>query len=161
MTQGFARSCIVCTNVAESGVTFPNVGLVISSGVQRMVSTDIRTGSTVNALQTLSKAQFAPATRLHWSNRPWNSCHDDEPWSVTCRHASKVHRPGTTRRERRKPYDIAFTCGREIFCETSVPLSAAPDGANAHQGEDVPAWDLRYKRSNESGTCHSMHGSTV
>ena len=53
-----ARSCIVCTNVAESGITIPNVGLVISSGVQRRVSTDIRTGSTVNALQTLSKAQL-------------------------------------------------------------------------------------------------------
>ena len=34
----YARSCIVCTNVAESGVTIPNVGLVISSGVQRRVS---------------------------------------------------------------------------------------------------------------------------
>ena len=31
----FARSCIVCTNVAESGITIPNVGLVISSGVYR------------------------------------------------------------------------------------------------------------------------------
>ena len=39
----FARSCIVCTNVAKSGITIPNVGLVISSGVQRRVSTDIRT----------------------------------------------------------------------------------------------------------------------
>ena len=54
----FARSCIVCTNAAESGVTVPHVGLVISSGVQRRVSTDIRTGSTTNALQTLSKAQL-------------------------------------------------------------------------------------------------------
>ena len=53
----FARSCIVCTNVAESGITIPNVGVVISSGVQRRVSTDVRTGVTVNALQTLSKAQ--------------------------------------------------------------------------------------------------------
>ena len=31
---------------------------MISSGVQRRVSTDIRTGATVNALQTLSKAQL-------------------------------------------------------------------------------------------------------
>ena len=54
----FARSCIVCTNVAESGITSPNVGIVISSGVQRRVSTDVRTGVTVNALQTLSKAQI-------------------------------------------------------------------------------------------------------
>ena len=54
----FARSCIVCTNVAESGITIPNVGVVISSGVQRRVSTDVRTGVTVNALQTLSKAQI-------------------------------------------------------------------------------------------------------
>ena len=54
----FARSCIVCTHVAESGITIPNVGLVISSGVQRRLSTDIRTGSTVNALQALSKAQL-------------------------------------------------------------------------------------------------------
>ena len=52
------RSCIICTNVAESGVTVANVGLVISSGVHRRVSTDIRAGSTVNALQTLSKAQM-------------------------------------------------------------------------------------------------------
>ena len=51
-------SCIVCTNAAESGITIPNVGLVISSGVQRRVSTDIRTGSTVNAFQTLSKTQL-------------------------------------------------------------------------------------------------------
>ena len=49
---------IVCTNVAESGVTVPNVGLVISSGVHRGVSTDVRTGSPANALQTLSKAQL-------------------------------------------------------------------------------------------------------
>ena len=41
----FARSCIVCTNVAESGITIPNVGVVISSGVQRRVSTDVRTES--------------------------------------------------------------------------------------------------------------------
>ena len=54
----FARSCIVCTNVAESGITIPNVGVVISSGVQRRVSTDVRTGVTVNAFQTLSKAQL-------------------------------------------------------------------------------------------------------
>ena len=54
----FARSCIVCTSVAESGITIPNVGLVISSGVQRRVSTDVRTGATLNALQTLSKAQL-------------------------------------------------------------------------------------------------------
>ena len=44
----FAGSCIICTNVAESGITIPNVGLVISSGVQRRVSTDVRTGATVN-----------------------------------------------------------------------------------------------------------------
>ena len=44
--------------MAESGITIPNVGLVISSGVQRRVSTDVRTGATVNALQTLSKAQI-------------------------------------------------------------------------------------------------------
>ena len=54
----FARSCIVCTNVAESGIAIPNVGLAISSGVQRRVSTDVRTGATVNALQTLSRAQL-------------------------------------------------------------------------------------------------------
>ena len=66
----FARSCIVCTNVAESGITIPNVGIVISSGVQRRVSTDVRTGVTVNALQTLS-----------WtlrSHRLWNPHYDDE-----------------------------------------------------------------------------------
>ena len=51
----FARSCIVCTNVAESGITIPNVGLVISSGVQRRVSTDVRTGAAVNALQRFPK----------------------------------------------------------------------------------------------------------
>ena len=37
---------------------YPQCWLVISSGVQRRVSTDVRTGATVNALQTLSKAQL-------------------------------------------------------------------------------------------------------
>ena len=66
----FARSCIVCTNVAESGVTIQNVGLAISSGVQRRVSTDIRTGSTVNALQTMAdivKGPTSPAIRSYWT----------------------------------------------------------------------------------------------
>ena len=35
-----------------------NVGLVVSSGVQHRVSTDLRTGATANALQTLSKSQM-------------------------------------------------------------------------------------------------------
>ena len=77
----FARSCIVCTNVAESGITIPNVGIVISSGVQRHVSTDVRTGVTVNALQTLSKAQLLQ--QLGRSGRTdWNSHHHDEPRTV-------------------------------------------------------------------------------
>ena len=59
----FVRSCIICTNVAESGVTIANVGLVISSGVHRRVSTDIRTGSMINALQVLSKAQVTQQQR--------------------------------------------------------------------------------------------------
>ena len=54
----FVRSCIICASVAESGVTVANVGLAISSGVHQQVSTDIRTGSTIHALQTLSKAQM-------------------------------------------------------------------------------------------------------
>ena len=62
----FVRSCIICTNVGESGVTVASVGLVMSSGVQRRVSTDIRTGATVNALQTLSKAQV---TQQQWEDR--------------------------------------------------------------------------------------------
>ena len=84
----FARSCIVCTNVAESGVTVPHVGLVISSGVQRRVSTDIRTSSTVNALQTLSKAQL-----LQQLGRTGRT--DSRPICIS----SEVHRPGTARRE--------------------------------------------------------------
>ena len=68
----FARSCIVCTNVAESGITIPNVGLVISAGVQRRVSTDVRTGVTVNALQTLSKAQLLQQLGPVRSNRLWD-----------------------------------------------------------------------------------------
>ena len=39
----------------ESGITIPNVGIVISSGVQRRVSTDVRTGATVNALTNAFK----------------------------------------------------------------------------------------------------------
>ena len=42
----------------RSGVMIANVGLVVSSGVQRRVSADIRTSSTVNALQMLSTAQL-------------------------------------------------------------------------------------------------------
>ena len=58
MDVSLVRSCIICANVAESGVTVANVGLVISSGVHHRVSTDIRTGATVNALQTLSKTRM-------------------------------------------------------------------------------------------------------
>ena len=49
----------LCAQMAESGVTLPNVGLIIISGVQKRVSANIKTSSTVNALQTLSKAQLA------------------------------------------------------------------------------------------------------
>ena len=52
------RSCIVCTNAAESGVAIPDLGVVISSGVCHHFSMDVRTGATVNALQTLSKSQM-------------------------------------------------------------------------------------------------------
>ena len=55
----FARSCIVCTNVAESGVTVPNVGLVVSSGVQRRTT--------------------GPTTRTNWTDRPGSAYHNDEP----------------------------------------------------------------------------------
>ena len=56
--HGFRRYGLHIVSLDMPGVTVPNVGLVISSAVQRCVSTDIRTGSTVNALQTLSKAQL-------------------------------------------------------------------------------------------------------
>ena len=88
----FAGSCIVCTNVAESGITIPNVGLVISSGVQRRVSTDVRTGATVHALQTLSKAQL-----LQQLGRSRDSHNNGEPRSISV--SSKVRRPSPTRRE--------------------------------------------------------------
>ena len=83
----FAWSCIVCTNVDESGVAIPNVGLVISFGVQRRVSTDLRAGSTVNALQTLSKAQLAQLllTRTYWTNRSGSAHDNDELRSIYCR----------------------------------------------------------------------------
>ena len=91
----FARSCIVCTNVAESGITIPNVGIVISSGVQRRVSTDVRTGATVNALQTLSKAQLLQ--QLGRSGRTDRGVHStyhyDESQAVFV--SSEVRRPGT------------------------------------------------------------------
>ena len=90
----FARSCIVCTNVAESGVTIPNVGIVISSGVQRRVSTDARTGATVNALQTLSKAQLLQ--QLGRSGR--TDCGIHITMMSRGKYLSQV-RPGTTRRE--------------------------------------------------------------
>ena len=37
------RSGIICTNVSESGVTIPNVGVVIRSGMHRRASVDVRT----------------------------------------------------------------------------------------------------------------------
>ena len=66
MQHRFARSCIICENVAESGVTVANVGL--NSGVQRRVSTDIRTGETVNALQTTVKIPDDTAARTNREN---------------------------------------------------------------------------------------------
>ena len=55
--QANVRLRIVRSNVAESAITISGVGVVVSSGVHRRVSVDMRSGVAVNALQTLSKSQ--------------------------------------------------------------------------------------------------------
>ena len=67
----FARSCVVCTNVAESGITIPNVGLVISSGVQRRVSRDVRTGAHITMMsydQYVSQVRSSDLAQLEESD---------------------------------------------------------------------------------------------
>ena len=52
------RFAIICTNVAKTGLTSPEVGVVIGSGTHRKVSMDGRTGVSINAFQTLSKSHL-------------------------------------------------------------------------------------------------------
>ena len=78
----FARSCIVCTNVAESGITIPNVGIVISSGVQRRVSTDCAHGSDSECLTNAVKSSVTPATWPFRSYRLRNPHHHDEQRTI-------------------------------------------------------------------------------
>ena len=62
----------MCTNVAESGLTIPNVGQVISSGAHRRGSVDVRTGVMATALQALSKSQM---TQQKGRTGRTGSCH--------------------------------------------------------------------------------------
>ena len=135
----FARSCIVCTNVAESGITIPTVGVDISSGVQRRVSTDVRTGVTVNALQTLSKAQILQ--QLGRSGRTDCGIHITMMSRDQYHLSSTVRRPGTARRKRSQPNDFAFLVCREVILPSSFLVSTTSDGASARKGEDVPSWN--------------------
>ena len=129
----FARSCIACTNVAESGITIPNVGIVIRSGVQRRVSTDVRTGATVNALL---KGAFVAITWSFWSHRLRSAHQYDESQAVFV--TSEVSRPGTTRRKRHQSDDFTISSCWEILFSSSFPVSTASNGANPCKREDVP-----------------------
>ena len=71
----FARSCIVCTNVAESGITIPNVGLVVS--LHRCKNRRHR-----ECAPNLVQSTITTAAWLVWSNRLWSSHNDDEPRSI-------------------------------------------------------------------------------
>ena len=123
VTPRFARSCIVCTNVAESGITIPNVGVVISSGVQRRVSTDVRTGVTVNALQTLSKAQLLQ--QLGRSGR--TDCGIHITMMSQGQYSSQVRSSDLAQLEESdlRSHDSAFTSSREAILPSSVLVSTA------------------------------------
>ena len=134
----FVRSCIICTNVAESGVTVADVGFMISSGVQRRISTDIRTGATVNALQTLSKAQM--------TQQQGRTGRTDERDHITMMSydqfscSSTVLGPGTPGRERHKPHDLEISSCWPFFREIAIPVSTTSSGATPCQREDVLAF---------------------
>ena len=135
----FARSCIVCTNVAESGITIPNVGVVISSGVQRRVSTDVRTGVTVNALQTLSKAQLLQ--QLGRSGR--TDCGIHITMMSRDQYTSQVRSADLAQLEESdiSPMILRSLSAGRSFSRLPFLVSAAPNGANPCEGEDVPSWN--------------------
>ena len=90
----------------NQGSPSPMLELSSVSGVQRRVSTDVRTGVTVNALLTLSKAQLLQQLGRFRPHRLRNSHHYDEQRPILI--SSKVRRPGASRRERHQPDDCVL-----------------------------------------------------
>ena len=139
----FARSCIVCTNVAESGIT---------------VSTDARTGATVNALQTLSKAQLLQ--QLGRSGR--TDCGVHITMMSHDQYLSQVRSADLAQLEES---DISPMILRSLVAGRSfarLPFLCPPHPmCRRMPGTYVPAWNSGHKRSNSNGTCHSVHGFAV
>ena len=104
-------------------------------------STDVRTGATVNALQTWSKAQLLQ--QLGRSGR--TDCGVHITMMSHGQYLSQVRSADLAQLEETEyqPYDLtSFVAGRSF-------------------ARHVPTWNFGYKRCNKDGTCHSMHGSTV
>ena len=130
-----------------------NVGLVISSGVQRRVSTDVRTGATVNALQTLSKAQLLQ--QLGRAGRM--DCGVHITMMSQGQYDSQVRSSDLAQLEES---DISPMILRSLIAGRS--FSRLPSsGADARKGENVPTWNFGHQGNNKDGTGYSMHGPTV
>ena len=99
---------------------------MISSGVQRRVSTDVRTGATVNALQTLSKAQLLQ--QLGRAGRM--DCGVHITMMSQDQYDSQVRSSDLAQLEE----------SRETILQTSILVSTTPSGADARKGADVPSW---------------------
>ena len=133
-------------------------GLVISSGVQRRVSTDIRTGSTVNALQTLSKAQLLQ--QLGRSGR--TDCGVHITMMSHDQYLSQVRSSGLAQLEESdiSPMILhSLVAGRSF---ARLPFLCPPHPlVQTHAKEKMLLHGILDERSNEDGTCHSMHGPAV
>ena len=145
----YARSCIVCTNVAESGITIPNVGIVISSGVQRRVSTDVRTGATVNALQTLSKAQLLQ--QLGRTGR--TDCGVHITMMSRVQYSTQVRSSDLAQLEESdiSPMVLRSLSNGRSFSRLPFSVSCAPNGAYSCKREDVLTWNSRYQWCDQNG----------
>ena len=103
---------------------------MISSGAQRRVSTDIRTGATVNALQTLSKAQLLQ--QLGRSGRTDCGVHitmmsrDQYLSQVRCSDLAQLDESDIS------PM-ILRSCGGVVLRKAPIPLSSTSACADAHE----------------------------
>ena len=117
------QATTVLQNVAESGVTVANMGLVISSGVQCRVSTDVRTGATVNALQNLSKAQM--------TQQQGRTGRADEGDHITMmsydQYVSQVRSSDLAQLE--ESDKIKIDSSWPFFCKVAIPVSNTSSGA--------------------------------
>ena len=114
-----ARSCIRCTNVAKSGVTIPNVGVVISSGAHRRVSIDVTSGVTVNLSKSQMTQQMGRTGRIDEGERITMMSHSQYVQQVRAQDVAQLDENDLT-------YDPKISCCWPFLCTHAFSLPSRP-----------------------------------